>query len=350
MKSFTMKQKIRTIIRRRLSFAEGLLKPVYSKFYLLLHKEEKEQRIHLGEIETDKPVYIIRINNRHGGLFSLFDSVLSHINYCEKKDWIPVVDLKNYPNNYLLDEEIGHINVWDIFFKQPSSVCGDGLSLEEAYHCKNAILSCSRPTLPGSNLSASTIDNVIEFARYSFLYNKYIRLNDRVMSELDRYTQKYIGNARVLGVFLRGTDYILSRPYGHPIQPTIEEVIDLVREKRNEWKIDKIYLSTEDATYVRRFCAEFPGRVIVFDRKYISVDETTKSSTVFEQINKSVIDSNYSLRDVGSDYFYSSLLLTRCSSVILSRTGITPFLLFDNKYENYYVWDKGLYGINEKRR
>ncbi len=345
--SYKKRQKIRTIIRRRLSKLENFLKPLYHRFQDALNKKGKERILNLGEIDIGKTMYIIRINNMHAGLFSLINSVVSHINYADSRGWIPIVDLKNFKNVYSDDSEIGRRNLWELYFLQPSLVNGITISLEDAYHCKNAILSSDKSVLIKSNLNANTIDDKKEFSHYLYLYKKYIRYNKSVIQKIDELSKEYFGNNKILGVSLRGTDYILSKPYGHPIQPTIEEAVLLVKKKVLEWNIDKIYLSTEDDSYVERFKEEFQGKLIIYNRKYIKVNNNNKSETVFEQIKSSVLDNNYNMLDVAYDYLCSSLLLTKCSSVILSRTGVTPFLLFGSKYENQYIWNKGLYGIDD---
>ena len=345
--SYKKKQKIRTVLKRQMHGLDTLLKPLYHKFIMAFNSAEREQILKFGKIKTKNTIYIIRINNMSGGLFSLFNSVMSHINYCDKHGWVPVVDLKNYPNNYLREEEVGKINIWDLYFIQPANVLNLNITLDNAYHCEGAILSCSRPTIDGSNLNANTLSNMDEFKKYKYIFQKYIRLNHEILKKLEKYVADYLGNDRVIGVSLRGTDYISSRPYAHPIQPTVDEAVSLTREKLYEWKCDKIYLATEDASYVERFKKEFSDKIIIFNRRYIKTDLNIQNETVFDQLKATVLSDNYNERDVGFDYIYSTLLITKCTSALLSRTGVTPFLIFSGTYENLFVWDKGLYGIND---
>lgn len=347
MVNYKNRQKILTILRRRMHGLDALLKPLYHKLYMAFNYAEREQMLKLGKIKTKNIFYIIRINNMSGGLFSLFNSVMSHINYCDKHGWVPVVDLKNYPNNYLKEEEIGKINIWDVFFNQPPSVLNLDITLESAYHCEGAILSCSRSTIDGSNLNANTIDDKNAFERYKFIFEKYIQLQQKIVINLQNYVELYLANNRVIGVSLRGTDYISSRPFAHPIQPTIEEAICLTREKLNEWNCDKVYLATEDASYVDRFKEEFSDKLVTFNRRYIKTDSNNQYETVFKQLKASVLSEDYNERDVGFDYIYSTLLVSKCTSAILSRTSVTPFILFNGSYENLFIWDKGLYGIDD---
>lgn len=60
-------------------------------------------------------------------MFSYFNTILGGIAYADKKGYIPVVDMKNYPNTYLFSDEVGRVNAWEYYFEQPG-----GMSLEES--------------------------------------------------------------------------------------------------------------------------------------------------------------------------------------------------------------------------
>ena len=59
-----------------------------------------------------------------------------------------------------------------------------------------------------------------------------------------------------LGVFLRGTDYLLG-PTGHPIQPHINEVIKDICNFLVNKPINKILLSTDDLQLRKKLEAKF---------------------------------------------------------------------------------------------
>lgn len=59
-----------------------------------------EHQVRKGD--PSKPTYyIIRRKWAGGGIFSYFNSVAGQIRYAMQKDWIPVVDMQNYPNIFL---------------------------------------------------------------------------------------------------------------------------------------------------------------------------------------------------------------------------------------------------------
>ena len=63
-------------------------------------------------------------------------AILGHIHVAESKSYVSVVDMKNYKNTYLKKEEVGSINSWEYYFRQPTDV-----SLDDAYKSKKVILS-----------------------------------------------------------------------------------------------------------------------------------------------------------------------------------------------------------------
>lgn len=77
-----------------------------------------------------------------------------------------------------------------------------------------------------------------------------------------------IKNKKVLGVLVRGTDYVKIKPAGHPVQPNIDVMLSDVKEVFNEY--DAIYLATDEFAVVKKFEETFPGKILTNNRKYFS--------------------------------------------------------------------------------
>ena len=84
-----------------------------------------------GELNKNKKFYIIR---RHpsAGLFSNITFILNHLKICEDMNFIPIVDMENYPTiynekNFLKKER----NSWEYYFKKFNNY-----SLSEIYNSK----------------------------------------------------------------------------------------------------------------------------------------------------------------------------------------------------------------------
>ena len=65
----------------------------------------------------------------------------------------------------------------------------------------------------------------------------------------------------ILGVKLRGTDYLAKRPKDHPIQPKVEQVISDVKSMDNRNKYDFIFFTTEDEIIRHKFQPEFKDKL-----------------------------------------------------------------------------------------
>lgn len=71
------------------------------------------------------------------------------------------------------------------------------------------------------------------------IVSKYIKFSPEVDARVqsimkDIYSKKGEG-ARILGVKLRGTDYITTKTKKHAIQPTVEYAIEVIKQCMSEW-------------------------------------------------------------------------------------------------------------------
>ena len=94
-------------------FEELLEKQVYER--------KKNHLLSLPHNEN-QTYFIIRRSFRNIGLCTHLCVYISFIAYALQRGWIPVIDMKNYPNIYLEDSEIGVSNAWEKFFRQPLDV------------------------------------------------------------------------------------------------------------------------------------------------------------------------------------------------------------------------------------
>ena len=86
------------------------------------------------------------------------------------------------------------------------------------------------------------------FMNYWHIFaNKYIPIRNEIINESNRIIKTIFQDSKnVLGVLLRGTDYIAMKPRGHPIPPKTEDVIKNVKLLDNKNKYNWIFLATED--------------------------------------------------------------------------------------------------------
>ena len=143
----------------------------------------------------------------------------------------------------------------------------------------------------------------------------------------------------MLGVHLRGTDYVATRPKYHPIPPPIEFALSTVIAKLQEWKCNKIFLATEDKTIVQVFKNVFRDFCVTFDREYVNYTEP-KAITAFR------LDRDNDNFIQGKDYLTEMVLLTTCNSFVTARGfGSVGVMMLADKFEHTYFFNLGRYGM-----
>ena len=166
---------------------------------------------------TKPTYYIIRRSWITTGLFALYKIFAAHVRYALSKGWLPVVDMQNYPNAYLPPEKLGKENSWEYYFEQP--LC---IGLEQAYGGENVILSTGIEVSPQLYESMPLLENRNGLLTEWRMLVKLglLKVKPALLQEIVAVRQKlFAPTDRVLGVLLRGTDYVANRPHSHPIPP-----------------------------------------------------------------------------------------------------------------------------------
>ncbi|MBQ7543907.1 MAG: O-fucosyltransferase family protein [Synergistaceae bacterium] len=287
-----------------------------------------------SRISFSRTPYIIRREADDVGLFSYFITILGGIDYADRKGYIPVVDMKNYPNAYLYPSELGQVNAWEYYFEQPGNV-----ALDEALSCRKYILGKDSACLSRPSQSAEFfygLDGKLDYWRG--LCRKYIRFTPAVLERLGELRRK-AESRRVLGVLVRGTDYAALKPKGHPIPPTAEQAIAKTREALQEEGFDAVYLATEDKVILAQFRDAFGDKLMLPDADYLDYNYDNPKYLPYVQASRA--NDKY-LR--GLEYLVSMLFLSRCAGFITSPTsGSTGVVCLSEGFEYLYVFALGEY-------
>ena len=270
------------------------------------------------------------------GLFARYKIIGEHIRYALSKGWLPVVDMQNYANPYLPPEKLGKENSWEYFFEQPLRI-----GLEQAYAGENVILSSEEvsPQLYESMALLENRDNLLTEWRMLVKLGL-MKIKSALMQESLSVRQKLFDSTDcVLGVLLRGTDYVAQKPFGHPIPPPIEFAISTIIDKMEEWHCNKVFLATEDKSIVKMFKNVFDNLCITFDREYVDYTPGDKISLV--RINR----PNDHFQQ-GKDYLTQMVLLSTCNAFVAARTsGTVGVMMMADKFEHTYFFNLGRYGM-----
>lgn len=168
--------------------------------------------------DPNKPTYyIIRRRWDTTGLMGRYGIFAGHIRYALTNGWLPIVDMQNYPNPYLPPEKLGKENSWEYYFEQPLRI-----GLKDAYAGENIVLSKAEEIWPAPNTGLLFYENRDNSLTEWRMLRKLglLKVKPALITEISAVRQKlFAPNDRVLGVLLRGTDYVAKRPSGHPIPP-----------------------------------------------------------------------------------------------------------------------------------
>ncbi len=287
---------------------------------------------------TKPTYYIIRPRFSTAGLFFNFAIFAGHIRYALSQGYIPVIDMQNYPNSNLDPEKLGKENAWEYFFEQPLRI-----GLEQAYNGENIIL-CHVEARPRPDMTISFLESTDVLLEWRMLVKMgLLKVKPTIMEEvLAVRTKLFAPTDRVLGVLLRGTDYVANKPKNHPIPPPIELATNVVFSKLAEWNCNKIFLATEDKSIIEIFKSTFEDLCVTLEREYVNY---TAGKIVTQcRINR---EDDYFLQ--GKDYLIQILLLSMCDSFVAARCfGTVGVMILAEHFENTYFFNLGRYGIYGK--
>ncbi len=251
------------------------------------------------------------------------NNVIGLMVYALYQGYIPIVKIRS--------KETGE-NIWDWYFSQP-------FETSETY--ENVV--CNRITTDfRPNIRTGFGNNDEEFAVWSFFYKKFVQLNDETRDYVDEELKLLNLTDNSLGMIIRGTDYTGSRPKGHPVQPSVDELIAKASEFNSRYQYQTIYVATEEKRLFDAVCQVFGKDTVkqnkrkyydeqYYDRKYSFIGQVK-----FDREN----DAFYK----GLEYLSSLIILSRCTDLVAGNCGGTEFaVLYSNNYRNKYIFNKGLY-------
>ncbi len=307
----------------------------YYSSYLFKHIDSNywdETYIHNNSDSDDRIYYIIRRSNKLSGLFSNYIFVLGHIKYAFENGWVPAVDMQNYPNSYTNPECLGVENSWNFFFEQPTQI----ENIDSIYKKRNIVLSSgeSRDDMPTDEMSfLLSSENISYWRRLS----KKIPLKDDVIALVKDEWNKLFGSEdrKVLGVLLRGTDYLKLRPLNHPVQPNLNDAVEMIDSMESNFEY--IYLTTEDPIYIKALKNKYGNKLIYSDvQRYDNYKDGYLS-----KIKGRRKDYYYKK---GIDYLMTMGVLSKCNALVGGRTsGTIAILIMDNNFSEVKLFDKGRY-------
>ncbi len=331
----------------------SIVRKLFYKHYFCHDKFDKKYPFNLtnqakgyvknfGEKNPDKTFYVIWRSFLGSGFFSNFTQVLTHIKAAHHLGMIPVVDFENFKTLYNEQEPInGTKNSWEYYFKQVSPY-----SLEEVYQSKRVYF-CHGET-PSyhlfENLEPETMANFYKGDSYKTFVEKNIFLQENVIKEVEKYSHFF--ESRVLGVHFRGKELNVAQL--HDFGPTLEQMFRYTDEILEKYKIEKIFIVTEEKDHFDAFVAKYGDKILASDSFRVSKVNAYNLKNVRPQ-------HRYLL---GMDAVVDSLLLAKCTGLLFGPSGISAhaskignheFTYYINNGVNFRKWYLAKYAYRVKK-
>jgi len=277
----------------------------------------------LGDNNPDKIFYVIWRDHMGSGFFSNVSYVLCHLKIADQAGMIPVVDFKNFKTLYNENVEVHNTeNAWEYYFKPVSP-----FHLDEVYHSKNVFFCSGQyPASMGYNISQIS-------EMYEDIYMKKIFLQNHI----EEFLKDHLGiiKGRVLGIHFRGQEQKLAA--GHSFPPTKQQMIKCTNEIIEKYKIDRIFVVTEDIDYLNLFVRTYGDKVI-----YTDSFRTHKVNAY----NLYPRDKHKYL--LGLDILIDAFILSKCTGILCGDSNVSEFARFVNnkRFEFTYFIDNGVNSSN----
>lgn len=236
---------------------------------------------------------------------------------------IPVVDMQTNKNIYLEDDEVGTVNAWEKYYEQPC-----GVSLRKALSSSNYVLGDpSQEWFVYVRIRKKKCKNV-DFLREC--YSKYINLKSNIQTICEDNYRKIVDNkdAKLVGICLRGTDYLL---FHHPQQPQIDVVAENAKDIFKKLNCDYYFVATEDFNIFNELKKKLPqDKMVSFGAGNIK----EANGLIGEQIRKSK-----SAYDSSINYLTILYILNKCEALIGGKCGATIVAEYRKKYKYINIMD-----------
>lgn len=294
------------------------------------------KRVSRGGAHKGKRFLVIRRQGFGCGLFSFVFTHLGWMAWARRNDYIPVIDMRSYRTIYHRKGERGKVNVWDLFFEQPA-----GYSLEDIERAHDVTIVNSFAVPPGERNfrpdigDSENVESFIGLGEWRTVAREMVRPRP---SALDRFRSPELEEALqhgVLGVLARGTDYLALRPKGHPVQPSVGQLLEATESYlRDGHRDERIFLVTEDAAIANAFVERFGDRVILSKQQFVdySGGYLYESGEIVGNVAR------------GAAYLKAIVDLSRCKALIAGRTsGTMGAVLLSKGFDFTKVFALGTY-------
>ena len=240
--------------------------------------------------DCQKRLFIIKMVTA-GGLFAYVNFALNQLQYCEKKNYRPVVwfgkrSVDNTPNPYY-QQEYGE-NTWDYFFEPVAGLTyadvearleqPDGtfpkqnfseLSLDQLWHMHENDPESIFPYPHGIFCDKAEFDNEWyskQRRKAHELIEKYVHVKPHIIAKVDNFYQSNFAGNLVIGVHIRGTDKGSARSAPRLMRivkpASYFKYIDEYTEKNGDCKI---FVATDQEQFLDEMRQRYGDRILSYE-------------------------------------------------------------------------------------
>ncbi|MCR5268711.1 MAG: hypothetical protein K6E16_09360 [Lachnospiraceae bacterium] len=165
-------------------------------------------------------------------------------------------------------------------------------------------------------------------------------------AEMNEYYDGVFGSEKVLGVMIRGTDYVTAGMTGDRVMATPQQMAPLIHEWVEKFGFKKVFLATEDEDALEYMHAEFGDLVVALSQERLKLSDLHQNELI-ASYQKEHANGMYEekLEDTTINYFYALYILSKCDSFICSGrcNGWDIVQSFNNgRFANCYKFAVGL--------
>ena len=302
-------KRIKFLIKKYFFQIGFIQKVIIKNKFDLINRASKHDigKFSFGNKNKDKIFYVIK-RTPGAGFYSNLAYVLLNLEIADKNNYIPIVDMKNFPTMYNQKKNIGNIkNVWNVFFSQTAKY-----DMESVYKSKNVYFSPNN-----LNFRLETFKK----KKLKKIFDKYIKINNKILKDISIFTKKNFKNKKILGIHFRGTDQKIAP--NHSIPPTIFEIKNLIDQKIKYQNFDKIFLLTEQLKYYKELKRAYGNLICAYD--FFRSDDVNDFSSNSRKNHRNRL---------GLENLIEAITLSKCKEIVYCETNISLFAIF---YSNFKI-------------
>ena len=263
----------------------------------------------------------VAFNQSTIGFGSTIINLLGLAEYCERHE----IDLHFNPKGIVAIYLDGDSDPWHSVFRANALSIRNGhdrkwgvrLNLPPSFPFFNYMTCCDDRTLFISDRWAASLHSV---------FSRHLRFTDEMMVAFEN-DRTVLGEGRIMGVHLRGTDHA-----SHGRTLTVDQRLDQVESRLEHDRFDALFVMTDERGYLDAAIRRFGGMV-----RFLTGVERSASNAPLHHDRK-VPNGTKILTDLVRE----AVLMSNCEDQVLARSGVSAFVRCLNPSVRYNLFEEDL--------